>query len=112
MRNFLLLILLGVIGCKNPPPENKTVSRPNIIMIVTDDHAKNAVSAYGSKLLQTPNIDRIGREGIRFENAFVTNSLCGPARAVILTGKYSHLNGFRDNNDSFDNSQITVPKIL
>lgn len=107
-----LLVSATLSGCKNGVPESATSQRPNIIIIVTDDHAKNAVSAYGSKLINTPNIDRIGREGIRFDNAFVTNSLCGPARAVILTGKYSHLNGFRDNNDRFDNSQVTFPKIL
>jgi arylsulfatase A-like enzyme len=108
---FTLLALL-IWGCKNPSTESKAVKQPNIIIIVTDDHAKNAVSAYGSKLIKTPNIDRIGKEGVRFQNAFVTNSLCGPARAVILTGKYSHLNGFRDNNDRFDNTQLTLPKIL
>lgn len=115
MRNLIKILpiaLLISVSCRTPASESKTASRPNIVIIVTDDHAKNAVSGYGSKLLKTPNIDRIGQEGIRFENAFVTNSLCGPARAVILTGKYSHLNGFRDNNDSFDNTQITVPKIL
>jgi arylsulfatase A-like enzyme len=110
MRILSFLIFLCVVfGCAQP--ENKK-QRPNIIVIMTDDHAKNAVSAYGSKLINTPNIDRIAREGIRFDNAFVTNSLCGPARAVVMTGKYSHINGFRDNNDSFDNSQPTVPKIL
>ena len=114
MKKMFSIVLTGTLiltACKNQPKETDH-GRPNIIIIVTDDHAKNAVSAYGSKLIKTPNIDRLGKEGIRFDNAFVTNSLCGPARAVILTGKYSHLNGFRDNNDSFDNAQITVPKIL
>src|SRR5687767_1215735 len=100
MKNFLVALLFILAACSRP--ETKVAdTRPNIIIIVTDDHAKNAVSAYGSKLINTPNIDRIGKEGIRFDNAFVTNSLCGPARAVIQTGIYSHLNGFRDNNDSF-----------
>jgi arylsulfatase A-like enzyme len=105
------VMLMALYACKEKPAE-KAATRPNVIVIVTDDHAKNAVSAYGSKLLQTPNIDRIAREGIRFDHAFVTNSLCGPARAVILTGKYSHINGFRDNNDKFDNSQPTITKML
>ena len=110
-NTLIILSLTFLCSCKQLPPE-KEVKRPNILLIVTDDHSKNAVSLYGSRLLQTPNIDRIGTEGIKFENAFVTNSLCGPARAVMLTGKYSHINGFRDNNDKFDNTQITVPKIL
>jgi arylsulfatase A-like enzyme len=98
---------LAVAGCKKE--SNK---RPNIILIMTDDHAKNAVSLFGSRLINTPNIDRIGKEGIMFHNAFVTNSLCGPSRAVILTGKYSHINGFKDNESTFDNKQITFIKLL
>lgn len=106
-----ILLVASLVSCKKQ--ETKTAkSRPNIIIIMTDDHAKNAISAYGSKIIKTPNIDRIGEEGIIFENAFVTNSLCGPSRAVILTGKYSHLNGFRDNNDKFDNTQMTIAKQL
>ncbi len=85
---------------------------PNIIVIFTDDHAKNATSIYGSDLIQTTNIDRIGKEGIVFTNSFVTNSICGPSRAVLLTGKYSHINGFKDNHDQFDTSQETFPKLL
>ena len=110
-RFLILLLVVLLLSCRQPQTEKDAI-RPNILLIVTDDHAKNAVSIYGSELLQTPNIDRIGKEGIKFENAFVTNSLCGPARAVMLTGKYSHLNGFRDNNDRFDNTQVTIPKIL
>jgi arylsulfatase A-like enzyme len=86
--------------------------RPNIVFIMTDDHARRAVSAYDTTLIRTPNIDRIGREGIVFRNACVTNSICGPSRAVLLTGKYSHVNGFRDNSSHFDGSQQTFPKIL
>jgi arylsulfatase A-like enzyme len=111
-RAFTLVMLIVLGSCMPKEKKAEQQTKPNIIVIMTDDHAKNAVSSYGSKLIETPNIDRIGREGVRFENAFVTNSLCGPARAVILTGKYSHMNGFRDNNDKFDNSQLTVPKIL
>ncbi|MGD8538283.1 MAG: sulfatase [Candidatus Aminicenantes bacterium] len=87
-------------------------SRPNIIFIMADDHAAHAVSAYGSRINRTPNIDRIAKEGIRFTNCFCTNSICAPSRAVILTGKYSHLNGVRDNAVQFDGAQRTFPKIL
>jgi arylsulfatase A-like enzyme len=67
--------------------------RPNILVIFSDDHAYQAISAYGSKLMETPNIDRIAREGALFKNVFVSNSLCSPSRATLLTGKYSHING-------------------
>ena len=90
-------------------PEEK---RPNILFIMTDDHASHALSCYGSKINKTPNLDRIARDGMRFENSFCTNSICAPCRAVILTGKYSHLNGVIDNNRKFDGSQQTFPKLL
>jgi arylsulfatase A-like enzyme len=86
--------------------------RPNIIFIMSDDHAEQAISCYGSNLIKTPNIDRIANGGIRFDNSFVTNSICAPSRAVLLTGKYSHINGLRDNQDEFDGSQLTFPKLL
>ncbi|NQX32972.1 sulfatase [Pedobacter boryungensis] len=88
-------------------------TKPNIVIIVSDDHAYQAISAYGSKLMQTPNIDRIAKEGVRFDKAYVTNSICGPSRAVILTGKYSHKNGFKDNESSvFNGDQDTFVKQL
>ena len=87
-------------------------SRPNIIFIFTDDHAAHAMSAYGSRINSTPNLDRIANGGMLFTNCFCTNSICGPSRAVIQTGKHSHLNGFRDNGDRFDGSQQTFPKLL
>lgn len=87
--------------------------RPNIVMIVSDDHAYQAISAYGSTLMNTPNIDRIATEGAIFQNAYVTNSICGPSRAVLLTGKYSHKNGFRDNlNPNFNGAQDIFSKRL
>jgi arylsulfatase A-like enzyme len=87
--------------------------RPNILFIFSDDHGYQAVSAYGSKLNQTPNIDRLAREGMRFDRCVVPNSLCGPSRATVLTGKYSHVNGFYNNTNSrFDGSQQTFPKLL
>ncbi|WP_236636790.1 sulfatase family protein [Sinomicrobium soli] len=86
--------------------------KPNIIFIMSDDHAYQAISAYGSKLIQTPNIDRIAKEGILFTNATVTNSICAPSRAVILTGKHSHINGKIDNISKFDTTNITFPQLL
>jgi len=114
MKNFLLTGLsLSVAGTgiiQAAPPAKK----PNILYIMSDDHAYQAVSVYGYGLNQTPNIDRIAGEGMRFNNCFVTNSLSGPSRAVMLTGKFSHKNGFRDNDEKtvFDGSQQTLPKLL
>jgi arylsulfatase A-like enzyme len=79
---------------------------------MSDDHDSHAISCYGSKVNQTPNIDRIAKDGMRFEHCFCTNSICAPSRAVILTGKYSHLNGLIDNSVKFDGSQQTGPKLL
>jgi arylsulfatase A-like enzyme len=85
--------------------------RPNIVFIMSDDHAAHAISAYGSRINQTPNLDRLAKEGVRFENCFAANSICSPSRATILTGKYSHLNGVPTFN-TFDGSQPTVAKHL
>jgi len=85
--------------------------RPNIVFIMSDDHAAHAISAYGSRINQTPNLDRLAKEGVRFENCFAANSICSPSRATILTGKYSHLNGVPTFN-KFDGSQPTVAKHL
>jgi arylsulfatase A-like enzyme len=89
-------------------------NRPNIIYIMADDHASHALSCYGSRINKTPNLDRIATGGMRFNQCFCTNSLCGPSRAVLLTGKYSHMNGFKDNapDTVFDGSQQTFPKLL
>jgi len=86
-------------------------ARPNILFIMTDDHAAHALSCYDSKLNKTPHLDRIASGGVRFDRCFVTNSICTPSRAVILTGKYSHLNGVPVFNH-FDGSQQTVSKLL
>ena len=86
--------------------------KPNIVFVFADDHAYQAISAYGSKINKTPNIDRLAEEGMRFDRCLVTNSICAPARAVILSGKYSHLNGVLDNRLEFDGSQQTFPKLL
>jgi arylsulfatase A-like enzyme len=114
-REFLKTIGMGTAALATPGLMTLSCSGskpPNIIFIMSDDHAERAISCYGSDLIKTPGIDRIAREGIRFENSFVTNSICGPSRATLLTGKYSHLNGFRDNRDTFDGSQMTFPKLL
>jgi arylsulfatase A-like enzyme len=86
--------------------------RPNILFIMSDDHASHAMSCYGSRINETPNIDRIANEGMRFDNCFCTNSICSPSRAAILTGKYNHLNGVKSINDDFDGKQMTYPKLL
>ncbi|HOV84354.1 MAG TPA: sulfatase [Paludibacteraceae bacterium] len=86
--------------------------KPNIIFIMTDDHATQAISCYDGNLIQTPNLDRLANEGIRFDNCYATNALSGPSRACILTGKFSHKNGFKDNTSVFDGDQQTFPKIL
>ncbi|MBP8304616.1 MAG: sulfatase [Phycisphaerae bacterium] len=87
-------------------------ARPNILFIFSDDHAWQAVSAYHARLVRTPNIDRLANEGIRFDRCLVTNSICGPSRATVLTGTYSHRNGFYHNGNRFDGSQTTFPKLL
>ena len=115
-----LFLAISLISCKNNSEEkeldkDQKKKRPNIVFIMTDDHAAQAISAYGhpvSKLAPTPNIDRIANNGVKFNNNFCTNSICGPSRAVILTGKHSHLNGFRMNGETFDGSQPTLPKYL
>jgi hypothetical protein len=84
--------ILSRVASAGQSATNST-KRPNIIFIMSDDHDAQAISCYGSKVNQTPNIDRIAKDGMRFEHCFCTNSICAPSRAVILTGKYSHLNG-------------------
>ncbi len=105
----LSLLALGVFLFSCQPEKAK---RPNILFIMSDDHAYQAISAYDSTLIQTPNIDRIANDGMLFTNACVTNSICAPSRAVILTGKHSHLNGKIDNNFPFDTTQMTFPQLL
>lgn len=108
----LITLLIVSIACLHAA----RAERPNIIFIMSDDHATQAIGAYGfelGKLAPTPNIDRLAAEGMRFDRCMVTNSICGPSRATILTGKYSHLNGFYFNEDTeFDGSQVTFPKLM
>jgi arylsulfatase A-like enzyme len=111
----LLCLVLGFLATPAAISAADPPRRPNIVLIFADDHAWQAISAYGDarKLLDTPNIDRLAREGMRFDRCLVTNSICGPSRATLLTGKYSHANGFYNNtNSKFDGSQMTFPKLL
>jgi arylsulfatase A-like enzyme len=85
---------------------------PNILFIMSDDHASKAISAYYDEYISTPNIDRLANEGMIFRNSFVTNAICGPSRAVLLTGLHSHLNGVRDNHTEFNAKQTTFPSLL
>jgi len=113
---FLLLVLVlatTLISCRTSVESGP----PNIIYIMSDDHAAHAISAYGGiyqELAPTPHIDRLAAEGALFSNTFCTNSICGPSRASILTGKYSQRNGFYKNQGGvkFDGSQLTFPKVL
>ncbi len=110
IRKFLfMLIAIGLFSSCGTGSEK---TPPNILFIMADDHAYQAISAYSNKLIETPNIDRIANEGMLFNNACVTNSICAPSRAVILTGKHSHLNGKIDNRFPFDTTNITFPQIL
>lgn len=116
LKSFPKLVLvymfftLSFSSCKTE--EGKGPKRPNILFIMSDDHAYQALSAYSDKLIETPNIDRIAKKGMLFTNASVTNSICAPSRAVILTGKHSHINGKIDNQHEFDTTQVTFPQYL
>lgn len=107
---ILLAFITLILGCQHASAAEST--RPNILFVFTDDHASHAIGAYGSKINETPNIDRLAREGMLFQNCFCTNSICAPSRAVILTGKHSHLNGVIDNRVRFDGTQQNVAKLL
>ena len=95
MSLFKTLNVFAAIGLTTARRNSNSVDkRPNILFMMSDDHALKGISAYDDRHIHTPHIDRIAKEGMRFDNAFVTNSLCGPARAVVITSKYSHINGF------------------
>ena len=89
-----------------------TEPRPNILFIMSDDHAAHAMSCYGSRINTTPQIDRIAQGGMRFDHCYCTNSICGPSRAAILTGTYNHVNGVTTLTTTLDNRQLTYPKLL
>ena len=105
IRSIFWLCILGSAG-------TVAQTRPNILFIFSDDHAFKAVSAYDGSLNQTPHIDRLAEEGMLFQRCYVTNSICGPQRASIQTGKYSHKNGFLRNGNKFDGTQQTFPKLV
>ena len=109
------LTLLPAVGHAQAQAPAHARKPPNIVFIFTDDHAYQAISAYNDprRLIETPHIDRLASEGMRFDRCLVPNSICGPSRATVLTGKYSHRNGFYNNTNSrFDGSQTTFPKLL
>ncbi len=119
--SFLILLLLSTLNNDKKPDNNSIKSQEdkplNIIYIMADDHAYQAISAYGSEVSErapTPNIDRIAKEGARMDAVYCTNSICGPSRASILTGKFSHVNGFYKNVDGgdFNGEQLTFPKVF
>ncbi len=104
MKRLLTFLLFPLISFAQ--------QRPNIIYIMSDDHDAGAISAYDPSLIATPNIDRIAKEGMLFQRAFVGNSICGPARATLITGQHSHKNGMKDNRTRFDSSRMTMPKLM
>jgi arylsulfatase A-like enzyme len=106
---ILFIVLIAAVLLR--PIGGTAANRPNILFIMSDDHAAHAISAYGSRVNQTPNLDRLAREGALCENVFVTNSICTPSRAAILTGQYSHMNGVTVFN-RFDSSRMTVARLL
>jgi arylsulfatase A-like enzyme len=107
-----MLLLWQGVRAQNGRSAAPAARRPNIIFVLSDDHAYQAISAYGSRLAETPNIDRIAREGAIFTRAMVTNSICGPSRASLLTGKYSHKNGYTLNERKFNTDQPVFPAML
>ena len=104
-----MAMLPMMTACGNVAEPEKPM---NVLFIMCDDHSYQTISAYDTTFIKTPNIDRIAADGVRFTNSFVANSISGPSRACMLTGKHSHENGFTDNSSSFDGSQQTFPKLL
>ena len=100
--------LLPLAGCR----DKVETSKMNILFIMCDDHSYQTISAYDTRFISTPNIDRIAADGVKFANSFVANSLSGPSRACMLTGKHSYTNGVTANTRRFDASQQTFPKLL
>ncbi|HKY96454.1 MAG TPA: sulfatase [Gemmatimonadaceae bacterium] len=111
----LAIMLLGTVSSR---PYTPAAERPNIVFLFSDDHAAHSISAYheslkyGIKLPPTPNLDRLAHDGMLFVNSFVTNSICGPARATVLTGQYGHLNGVMTNNEPIHPTTVTFPKLM
>lgn len=112
LQQIIFTFAIGAFVVFSSCTKPKEEKRPNILFIMSDDHAYQAISAYNDKLIETPQIDRIANEGILFTNASVTNSICAPSRATILTGKHTHIHGKIDNNFPFDTTNVTFPQIL
>ena len=120
MKQLILLLTLtslftihhSAAAAEQRTTEGSASPSPNILLILSDDHAQHALSCYGNKHIKTPSLDRIAKEGMRFNHALTPNSFCTPARAAVLTGKYSHKNGVTRLNQLFDGSQQTFPKLL
>ena len=113
----MLAVVFTVVSCVSDilAAQNNNPDRPNILYIMSDDHTTNAISSYGGMLkdiMPTPNIDRLANEGVRLDNCLVTNSICTPSRAVILTGTYNHMNGVTTLSTRMDNRLLTFPKLL
>ena len=108
----IICIVLFILVLSSCQCERRDAAKPNIVFIMSDDHAYQAISAYSDQLIQTPNIDRIAKEGMLFTNASVTNSICAPSRATILTGKHTHMHGKIDNIFPFDTTNVTFPQLL
>src|SRR6266496_654515 len=111
MMNYSRRELLTLLGAASVPLR-AAGKQPNILYIMADDHASHAISAYGSRINKTPNIDRIANEGVRMTNCFCTNSICTPSRAAILTGQYSHRNGVYTLEEPLDPAHNHVAKEL
>ncbi len=115
IKSIVIGLILMAFVASFSACEQQVAERPNILFIFSDDHAYQAISAYGYEIgryAPTPNIDRIAAEGMRFDRCYVTNSICAPSRATILTGMHSHGNGVLTNRERFDSTMLTFPKIL
>src|SRR5690349_7374817 len=104
MRLLIVFLFLSVASFAQ--------QHPNIIYIMSDDHDNDSISAYNKQFIKTPNIDRLAKEGMKFNKAFVGNSICSPSRATLLTGQHSHKNGVKDNFTRFDSSKTNVGGLL
>lgn len=109
---LITLFAIAISACSSGDNKTSEAKQPNIIFIFSDDHAYQAIGAYGNPYAKTPNIDRIAQEGAIFNNFLVTNSICGPSRATLLTGKYSHANGYKVNERDFDMTQQVFSRLL
>src|SRR5688572_14830265 len=113
LRPVVVLVLVPVVAAaRAQAPRSLAGSRPNLLIVCSDDHACNAIGAYGARFGATPELDRMAERGVLFTANFCGNALCGPSRASILTGLHSHANGFCRNGNVFDGDQPTFPKAL